>query len=88
MWDAAGEARMNAFVNFFYGTLHTNVPVLVDQQELIYIRSVQTQNVVWKTCQEQWKIETDGERERERERDPWCLRNLMIKNIFYQINIK
>ena len=46
-----------------------DVPVLVDQQELIYISCAWTQDVVWKTCQEQWIIETYGERERERERE-------------------
>ena len=41
-----------------------DVPVLADQQELIYISSVQTQDVVWRTRWEGW-----GERERERERE-------------------
>ena len=37
MRDTAGEARMNSLVMFFYGPLHMEVPVLADQQELIYI---------------------------------------------------
>ena len=40
-----------------------DVPVVADEQECIYISSVRTQDVVWKTCQEQWMIETDGDRE-------------------------
>ena len=42
-----------------------DVLMLANQQELIYISSVQTQDVVWKTCLEQWMIRTDGERVRE-----------------------
>ena len=43
------------------------MPVLTDQQELTYNNSsVQTQDVVWKTCQERWMIETDGERKSEK----------------------
>ena len=42
---------------------HMDMPVLTDQQELIYISSVQTQDIVWKTCQEQWMKEIDGEKE-------------------------
>ena len=37
---------------FIYGPLHMDMSVLADQQELIYISSMQTQDVVWKTCQE------------------------------------
>ena len=39
-----------------------DVPVLVDQQELIYINSMQTQDVVWKTCRVRWMIGNNGER--------------------------
>ena len=39
-----------------------DVTVLTDQQELIYISSVETQSVVWKTCREQWMIGMDGAR--------------------------
>ena len=46
-----------------------DVPVLADQQESTYNISVRTQDVVWKTCREQWMIGTDGEKERERERE-------------------
>ena len=31
-----------------------DVPVLSNQQELIYINSVWKQDVIWKTCWEQW----------------------------------
>ena len=40
-----------------------DVLVLAHQQELIYISSVWTQDVVRKTSQEQWMIGTDGEKE-------------------------
>ena len=43
--------------------LHMDMPVLADKQELIYISSVQTQDVVWKTCWEPWMIGMDGLRE-------------------------
>ena len=43
-----------------------DVPVLANQQELIYISSVWTQDIIWKTCQEKWMIRTDGEKERVR----------------------
>ena len=58
-----GEARTNSSLMFFYGSLHIDVPVLADLQELIYIRSVQTQDVVLKTCLEQRIIGRVGERE-------------------------
>ena len=47
---------------FFYGPLHKNVPVLADQQEFIYISSVQALDVVWKIW-EQWMIGMDREKE-------------------------
>ena len=46
---------------FFYGLLYKNVPMLTDQQELIYICSVRTQDTVWKTCWERRMIETNEE---------------------------
>ena len=45
-----------------HGPRQVDVPVLVDQQEIIYISTVRTKNVVWKTCREQWMIRMDGER--------------------------
>ena len=65
----AGEVRTNSWVTFFYGPLYMDEPVLDNQQELIYISSVRTQDVVWKICLERWTLGTDGERERERERE-------------------
>ena len=47
----------------FKGPLHVDLPVLVKEQELIYISSVRTQGVVWKTCRERWMIEMDAEKE-------------------------
>ena len=46
-------------------TLTHDMPVLADRQKFIYISCVQTQNVVWKICQEWWTIGTDGESVRE-----------------------
>ena len=39
-----------------------DMPVLGNQQELIYDSSVLTQDVVWKTCQKWWMIGTNGKR--------------------------
>ena len=54
MLDSAEEART------FYGPLHMDAPVLADQQVLIYISSVRTQDVVRKTC----LTDRDGWREK------------------------
>ena len=43
------ERGKDEHVTFFHGTLHMDVPVLADQQELIYINSVWTQEAIWKT---------------------------------------
>ena len=48
---------------FFYEPLHMDIALFADQQELIYMNSVWTQDAVWKNCQEQWMIGMDGERE-------------------------
>ena len=63
MQGTAGETRMNLEVIFFYGSLHMDVSVLTNQQELINIISVQTQDVVWKTCRDWWMMGMDEERE-------------------------
>ena len=47
---------------FFDGPLHMDAPVLTDLQELIYISSVGTLDIVYRTCQEWWMIGMDGER--------------------------
>ena len=71
--------------------LHMDVQVLVYQPKLIYISSVQTQNVVWKTCRGQGMIETDAERdterERERERERWSNWNFQNNNWNFSLNI-
>ena len=41
-----------------YEPLRMDMPVLADQQELTYNRSVQTQDVVWKTCRKRWMTGT------------------------------
>ena len=58
IWETPGEARTNIYVMFFCGPLHIDVPVLANQQELIYISFVRK---VWKTCLEQWMIGMDRE---------------------------
>ena len=40
MRDTARERRMNSFEMLFYGPLHVDMPMLADQQELIYINSM------------------------------------------------
>ena len=47
----------------FYEPLNIDMPGLANQQELIYISSVWTQDLVWRTCWEKWMIGTDGKRE-------------------------
>ena len=63
MRDTVGEERTNLEIRFFKEPLHIDVPVLVDQQELIYIGSAQTHKVIWKTCRERWMIVTNWGRE-------------------------
>ena len=63
MQDTAREARTNSLVITFNGPQYMDVPVLADQQELIYISCVRTQDVVWKTSQERWMTGTNGEEE-------------------------
>ena len=65
MGDTAGEVKMNSYAKFSDRPLHTDMQVLDDQQELIYDSSVQTQDIVYRTCQKQWMIALNGERERE-----------------------
>ena len=55
-----------------------DVPALANQQELIYISSVQTQDIIWKTCRERWMRGTDWERERESQGNACCQRELII----------
>ena len=69
MGDTVGETKGNSEVTFFYGPPHMDAPILANRQELIYISSVRTQGVVWRTLWKRWIIGTDGERERERERE-------------------
>ena len=45
--DTGGEARRKSSLTFFYGTLHIDVSLLGDQQELIYICSVKTLGDIW-----------------------------------------
>ena len=42
---------------------HMDVQVLDDQLELIYDSSVQTQDIISRTCRMRWMIETNGERQ-------------------------
>ena len=58
----AGEMRMNSWQTFFDEPLHMDVPMLADQQKLIYISSLLILDVFWKTCRMQWMIGTDAER--------------------------
>ena len=56
-----------------------DVLVLSDQQELFYIRSMRTQDVVWKTYQD------DRERLRESQRNPCGQRDLMMMMMMMMI---
>ena len=55
-WRSTDEVIMT----FFYGSVHTDVPVTADQQEL---SSVWTLEVVWKICFERWMMRTDWKRQ-------------------------
>ena len=57
-------------------SLHKDVPVLPDQQELILVIYMQTRDVVWKTYQERYISGMDGERENQR--NPCCQIDLMM----------
>ena len=57
----AGGIRMNWFVTFSYGLLHSDMALLAGLQELT--NCVRTKGVVWKTCRERWIIGMEGERE-------------------------
>ena len=46
MWNTAGETRTNSSGIFFCGPQHMDVLALADQQEIIYISSVRTQDIV------------------------------------------
>ena len=48
MWGKARKARTNSKVKFFNGPIDMYVPVSIDEQKPIYIRSVWIYNVVWK----------------------------------------
>ena len=48
----AKKGKKEMILQKLYRLLHTDAQVLADQQELIYISSVWTQDVIWKTCQE------------------------------------
>ena len=50
-------------VVFSIDPLHMDAPGLTDQQELPYVASLGTLDVVWRICWERWMIGTDGERE-------------------------
>ena len=43
--------------------MYMDVPVLANQQELMYISSLRTQDLVVKTCRRRWTIGTDRGRE-------------------------
>ena len=84
MQDTAGEVRINRQWTFFNEPVHMDVPELTDQQELIYISSERTLDVVWKkkNCRERWIIGTDGEKEsQERECALGVIVNVMDRGI-------
>ena len=54
-------------MTFFYGSIHRDAAVLVDQQGLPFIYSVRILDTLYKTDQEWWIIGTVWERKRESE---------------------
>ena len=66
---------------FLYGPLHIDVPGLADQQEIIHISFVQTQNIISKTCRKRLVV---GWIRRERQENLCCHCDLiMMANIHY-----
>ena len=49
MQGTDGERGTNSLMTFFYGLLHMDAPMLVDQQ-VIYIKFVWPLDMVWKIC--------------------------------------
>ena len=69
---------------FFNEHLHMDMPVLVDQQELICISSVRMQEVIQKTDWERWMLSMDGERVSQE--NLYCKSNLMmIVGLFFGV---
>ena len=62
MRNTAREVRTKSYAMYSCGPLHMDEQRLDDQLEPIYNSSVLIQDVAWKTSQEQWTIETGGER--------------------------
>ena len=59
------EKQGRTHLTFLFGPFHMNVLMLTDQQEVIYICPVQTQDVIWKIYWERWRIGRDRDRERQ-----------------------
>ena len=58
----ARKARTESWETFSFESLHIDVPVFTDQQELTYNSSVWTQDVVLKTFREWWVMAKNGNR--------------------------
>ena len=72
----------------FYGLLHNDPLVLAYQQELSYTSSVRTLDVVWRTWQEGWVIETDGDSESEKSVLLVQLDDFILKQSCWKTGIK
>ena len=57
------ETKTKSSATYFYAPQHMDVPVLADCWRLIYISSVRTLDVVWRTWWDQWMIGTGIEKE-------------------------
>ena len=69
------EVRMNSIAKFSHGLLHMDILVLANQ--LTYISSVVTLDVVWRTNQQQWMIWTVGKRESQGNQ---CYQDILMKS--------
>ena len=69
MWDIDGEARTNSFFNV---PKYMDMPVLTNQQELIYTSSVRTQHRVGRTAGSNGRL---GRMERDIRENPCCHRD-------------
>ena len=67
---------------FSHEPLYMDAQLLDDQLEIIYKRSVGTQDVAWKTFRKRWMIETVDERESRKSKQH---NMMMIYNILFQV---
>ena len=61
--DTAEEARTNSKIKFSWGVPLMDTPMFTNQQRFMFISFMWILDATERTCQEQWTIGTDNERE-------------------------